>query len=43
MHLHFHIIPRRPGDGVAFGWEQGEYGEGEMASLGARIRQALEG
>ena len=43
MHLHFHIIPRRPGDGVAFGWEQGKYGEGEMAALGARIRSALEG
>ncbi len=43
MHLHFHIVPRRPGDGVAFGWEQGKYGEGEMAALGARIRQALGG
>jgi len=43
MHLHFHIIPRRPGDGVAFGWVQGKYGEGKMAALGARIRQALEG
>jgi len=43
MHLHFHIIPRRPGDGVAFGWEQGKYGEGEMATLGARIRDALKG
>jgi len=43
MHLHFHIIPRRPGDGVAFGWVQGKYGEGEMAALGARVRQALGG
>jgi len=43
MHLHFHIIPRRPGDGVSYRWQQGRYGEGEMAALGARIRCALRG
>lgn len=42
MHLHFHIIPRRPGDGVSFRWQQGKYREGEMAALAARIRAALE-
>jgi len=42
MHLHFHIIPRRPGDGVAYGWKQGRYAEGEMAALGAKVREALE-
>ena len=37
-HLHFHIIPRRPGDGVAYSWKQGQYGPGEMAALGKKIR-----
>ena len=41
FHLHFHIIPRRPGDGVAFLWRQGEYAQGEMQALGAKVRQAL--
>jgi len=41
FHLHFHIIPRRPGDGVSYQWKQGKYAEGEMAALGARIRQAI--
>ena len=41
MHIHFHIIPRRPGDGVGYQWKQGKYGEGEMAQLGAKIRGAL--
>ncbi|MFP4057451.1 MAG: HIT family protein [Candidatus Brocadiia bacterium] len=41
FHLHFHIIPRRPGDGVSFAWKQGSYGEGEMVALGGRIREAM--
>jgi len=41
FHLHVHIIPRRPGDGVSYQWRQGTYGEGEMAALGAAIRDAL--
>ncbi len=41
FHLHFHIIPRRPGDAVSFQWKQGKYREGEMAALGARIREAI--
>ena len=40
FHIHFHIIPRRPGDGVSYQWKQGQYAEGEMAALGARIREA---
>jgi len=42
MHLHFHIIPRRPGDGVSYQWRQGAYREGEMRALGAKVRQAME-
>ncbi len=41
FHIHFHIIPRRPGDGVSFAWRQRKYGPGEMAALGARVREAL--
>ena len=43
FHIHFHIIPRRGGDGVSYQWEQGQYGEGEMAALGERVREAMEG
>ena len=42
MHVHFHIIPRRPGDGVSYQWRRRKYAEGEMAALGARVRDALE-
>ena len=41
MHLHVHIIPRRPGDGVSYRWQQGQYREGEMGALGEKIRAAL--
>jgi histidine triad (HIT) family protein len=41
FHIHFHIIPRRPGDGVSYQWRQGKYREGEMATLGAKVRRAL--
>ncbi|HUT35691.1 MAG TPA: HIT family protein [Planctomycetota bacterium] len=42
FHLHFHIIPRRPGDGVSFAWRQAKYEPGRMAALGARVRAALQ-
>ena len=41
FHLHFHIIPRKPGDGVRFGWGRTQYGEGEMAAMAERIRQSM--
>jgi len=41
FHLHFHIIPRSPGDGVHFGWSRRPYAEGEMAAAAARIREAM--
>jgi histidine triad (HIT) family protein len=43
FHLHFHIIPRRPGDGVRYQWRQGKYAAGEMAALGAKIRGDIPG
>ena len=40
-HTHFHVIPRRPGDGFSFRLRQGSYGEGELEQMQQRIRQRL--
>ena len=41
-HLHVHIVPRRPKDGLrGFFWPRQRYGSGEMAEVGASIRQRL--
>ena len=34
--LHWHVIPRTEGDGMAL-WPQGSYREGEMAELAAAV------
>ncbi len=39
-HLHFHVIPRKNGDGYVH-WQGQEYGNGEKTVMGARIREAL--
>jgi histidine triad (HIT) family protein len=36
-HVHFHIIPRREGDGLGYRWNAGKYPEGRVQAL----RQAL--
>ena len=41
-HVHFHIIPRRVGDGLGFRWNAGEYREGEMEKYRRGIQEALE-
>jgi len=41
-HVHFHIIPRRGGDGLGFRWNAGEYQEGEMEECRQAIQDALE-
>ena len=41
-HVHFHVIPRRPEDGLGFRWKAGAYGEGEAAAWQAKIRAALD-
>ena len=41
-HVHFHIIPRRGGDGLGFRWNAGEYQEGEMEECREAIQEALE-
>ncbi|MDD5071211.1 MAG: HIT family protein [Patescibacteria group bacterium] len=35
-HLHFHIIPRKPGDGLKL-WPQGKYAEGEAEEIVKRL------
>ena len=44
-HLHVHVVPRRPKDGLrGFFWPRMHYkgGDEEMAGVAARIRAALE-
>ena len=40
FHLHFHIIPRHSRSEFSF-WPQNEYPNGDAASIGEKIRQAL--
>ncbi|MCG3127072.1 MAG: Protein hit [Phycisphaerae bacterium] len=40
MHVHFHIIPRRDGDGLGFRWPAGSPAPAELAALAERIRAA---
>ncbi len=39
-HIHFHIIPRYQGDGH-ISWQQGQYSEGEAATIGKKITEQL--
>jgi histidine triad (HIT) family protein len=40
-HLHFHIIPRKTGDGVLTQWPSYRYAKGRMDEIAARIRGNL--
>ena len=40
-HVHFHIVPRNPGDGVFNRWPSGKYAPGRMEELAGRIRGLL--
>ncbi|KPK74602.1 MAG: hypothetical protein AMJ79_13600 [Phycisphaerae bacterium SM23_30] len=40
-HLHFHIIPRRTGDGVFDRWPAGEYPAGFMEKLALKIKNLI--
>lgn len=40
-HLHFHIIPRKAGDGVLARWASYRYPEGQMEDIAAKIRRNL--
>jgi histidine triad (HIT) family protein len=40
-HLHFHIIPRKTGDGVFTQWPACKYPQGKVEKLAAEIRAKL--
>ena len=41
FHIHFHVIPRQVGDGLAMKWSHESYRQGEMEQYQAKIAQAL--
>ena len=41
MHLHFHLIPRRPKDGLGFLWNARKYAAGEGEAVQAAIVNEL--
>lgn len=43
MHVHFHLIPRRGGDGLGYRWAAGKYEEGRGEELARQLRLALSG
>ena len=40
-HVHFHIIPRSPDDGVFRRWPAGEYDQGQAEIIADKIREGL--
>jgi histidine triad (HIT) family protein len=40
-HVHFHIIPRREGDGLGYRWNAGKYPEGRLQELQQAVRDAM--
>jgi len=42
-HVHFHLIPRNPGDEFHFNWPAGSYGKGRIEQLADAIRKNLRG
>ena len=42
-HVHFHLIPRRAGDGLGYRWNAGEYSEGGIDRIAEAYRAALAG
>ena len=41
FHIHFHVIPRQVGDGLAMKWSHESYAQGEMEEYQAKIVEAL--
>lgn len=40
-HLHFHIVPRKTGDGVFAKWPSFKYGPGQLEIIAEKIRKRL--
>ena len=40
-HVHYHLIPRRPGDGLGYRWNAGSYEAGRADELVAAYKSAL--
>lgn len=40
-HTHFHLIPRRAGDGLGYRWNAGKYADGRAAELAEAYRNSL--
>lgn len=40
-HVHCHLIPRGPGDGLGYRWNAGTYAEGKAPELAAAFQKAL--
>lgn len=41
QHVHFHLIPRRTGDGLGYRWSPGKYAEGRATVLTAELQRRL--
>ncbi len=41
FHVHFHVIPRKSGDGLALKWSHEQYEAGEMERYREQIAEAL--
>ena len=41
-HVHIHLIPRRPDDGLGYRWPTGQYAEGEAERVHSSYRRALQ-
>ena len=40
-HAHYHVIPRKPDDGVKYAWPAKDYPAGEIEKMAEGIRKAL--
>jgi len=43
FHLHFHLIPRRSGDGLGYRWNAGSYAPGQAEALRDKLLEDLRG